>query len=374
MIGASPLTGGNPIKPSAPAPEIPVPASRLRKNGDPTLKDVARLAGVSLATVSNVVNGKFGKMTEETRSSVERAIASLSYRPAANARALRMDRRFIAGMLIIDPAASFLANPFIAQLVAGYSNELWANGYSCLINGVRPEQIESSTFVRYAQTDGLCVFQSGPANSRGSILQRLSSLGEPIVAIEEPDLPEGDLASVRQDNFGSAAFLAGELLRRGARTIRILAPNWIWPAMQARVDGIEATVRSKDPKVGVSVVSCGDGQADEAENVISRLLTTLSPGDCLIAGTDRMFHGLVRSLARHNTGSPPLLGAFRGIGDTTQSPPGLVTVYQPAYELGAQAAAKLMKRIADGAFEEIETVIPFTTVPADAHNSLLAAS
>lgn len=331
----------------------------VRKNGEPTLKDVAGLARVSLATVSNVVNGKFGKMTEETRSSVERAIATLNYRPAANARGLRMDRRLIAGMLIVDPAASFLANPFIAQLVAGYSNELWANGYSSLINGVRPDQVETSTFVRYAQTDALCIFQSGPADARHATLQRLCSLGEPVVAIEECDLPHGDIASVRQDNFGSAAMLAGELLRRGARSIMVLAPNWIWPAMQSRLDGIEAAVKAHGSSIVASVVPCGDGSVREAEMAISKLLGSVSPEDCVIAGTDRMLAALAHALSRRPEAFHPMLGAFRGIADTPPLPPRLVTAYQPAYELGAEAARKLMRRIDDGAFAEIETIIPF---------------
>ena len=336
----------------------PEPRPRLRKGGEPTLKDVARLANVSLATVSNVVNRKFGKMTEETRSAVEKAIADLNYRPMANARALRLERRFIAGMLIVDPAAGFLTNPFIAQLVAGYSNELWASGYSCLLNGILPDRIETSTFVRYSQTDGLCVFQSGPLDARRNNLLRLSSLGEPVIAIEEPDLPEGDIATVRQDNFGAGVVLASELLRRGAQRITILTPNWIWPAMQARIEGIGSVVAAHSPSMPVEIVRCGDGHADEAELVISQLLGTLAPQDGLIAGTDRILSGLDQSLSRIQSWSQPLIAAFRGIDAMGSPRTDVFTIYQPAYELGAYAARKLMQRISHGTFLEIDTIIP----------------
>lgn len=316
------------------------------------------MANVSLATVSNVVNRKFGKMTDETRNSVEKAITALNYRPMANARALRLEKRFIAGMLIIDPAASFLANPFISQLVAGYSNALWVRGYSCLINGVRPNQVEDSTFVRYAQTDGLCVYQTGPTTSRLETLRRLAALGEPVLAIEEPNLPDGDIAAVRQDNYAAAVALANEMVRRQARALWILVPSWIWPAMQTRIDGITDAARAHGTPV--HVVPCGDGPVAAAEVAISQLLKGLGPEDCMIAGTDRMFVGMIHSVTRMKSSRQPLIAGFRGIGDAPVLPPGVVTIHQPAYELGAEAARRLMDRIDNGVFSQTESTMPFT--------------
>lgn len=338
-----------------------------RRTGEPTLKDVARLANVSLATVSNVVNRKYDRMTTDTRACVEGAIATLNYRPMANARALRLERRFIAGMLIVDPAASFLANPFIAQLVAGYSNELWANGYSCLLNGARPDQIENTTFLRYSQTDGLCVFQSGPLDSRRGNLMRLSSFGEPVVAIEEHDLPDGDIASVRQDNFSAGFTLGREMLQRGAKRMVILTTDWIWPAMQDRIAGISAANEALGATVPVDIVRCGDGHASEAAPVISGVLDSLSPTGCVIAGTDRMLAGLGQALSRRSSPQQPLIAAFRGIDDMAATPKNVVVVYQPAYELGAFAARKLMQRIADGIFAERDSVIPLPMNASDFH-------
>lgn len=332
---------------------------RGRNGGEPTIRDVARMANVSLTTVSNVVNGKFGKMTDETRSAVEEAITALNYRPMANARALRLERRFIAGMLIIDPAASFLSNPFISQIVAGYSNTLWASGYSCLLNGVHPEQIGSSTFFRYAQTDGLCVFQSGSTEIRHATLQRLATLGEPIVAIEEPNLPQGDIASVCQDNREAGRALTREMLGRGAENIWVLTPDWIWPAMQSRIDGIVAATNAEGSGIPVHVVRCGDGHVGEAEVSISRLIENLGPKDCVIAGTDRMLVAMAQSLTRKASPIQPLIAGFRGLSEMSFLPSGLVTIYQPAYALGVEAAHKLIKRIDDGRFSEIETTIAF---------------
>src|SRR4051794_18008628 len=156
-------------------------------------------------TVSNVFNGRFDSMSDETRKRVEQAIAGLNYRPSASARGLRLERNFTIGMLVADSSAGFLADPFISQVVAGASRFLDEKGYGCLVHGVRPEGFEASIFLRFAPTDGLCVFLSGTEAMRGAMMDRLQRLGEPIVAIQEPgQSPFADVCIVRQDESGGA--------------------------------------------------------------------------------------------------------------------------------------------------------------------------
>ena len=78
-----------------------------------TLSDVAEASGVSLMTVSNVVNGRTSAVGEETRQRVEKEIRRLNYRPHASARSLRLARRWSVGMIIVHESPSFLADPFL---------------------------------------------------------------------------------------------------------------------------------------------------------------------------------------------------------------------------------------------------------------------
>src|SRR3546814_2270421 len=80
-----------------------------------TVVDVAREAGVSPMTVSNVVNGHHRLMSEATRQLVEAAIERLCYRPHVTGRSLRLDRRFAIGIVLVDPSPIFLADPFITR-------------------------------------------------------------------------------------------------------------------------------------------------------------------------------------------------------------------------------------------------------------------
>src|ERR1700733_195022 len=77
-----------------------------------TIREVAKRAGVSLQTVSNVLNGRLSQVGEKTRERVLRSIEELGYQPNLHARGLRSQRTYTVGFLTVDPSARFLADPF----------------------------------------------------------------------------------------------------------------------------------------------------------------------------------------------------------------------------------------------------------------------
>src|SRR5437868_2478320 len=89
-----------------------------------TIKDVAKAAGVSAMTVSNVLNGRLLYVGAATKKRVEREIERLNYRRQANARNLRIAQQRSIGMIIIDQSPFFLADHFTCQVVAGLANVL----------------------------------------------------------------------------------------------------------------------------------------------------------------------------------------------------------------------------------------------------------
>src|SRR5262245_20291147 len=99
------------------------------RRGRATLRDVASAAGVSPMTVSNFINGRLiGNMRRETQLRIQAEIERLGYRPHTMARNLRLARQLSIGMIIIDEAPHYLADPFTTEVVAGLSNELSSNG------------------------------------------------------------------------------------------------------------------------------------------------------------------------------------------------------------------------------------------------------
>lgn len=99
------------------------------------LVDVARAVGVSVMTVSNVINGRLNSVSADTTLRVRAELKRLNYRPNAAARSLRHARTHSVGMLIVNDDPAFLAAPFTTHLVAGLSNFLTESSYSLTIQG-----------------------------------------------------------------------------------------------------------------------------------------------------------------------------------------------------------------------------------------------
>jgi DNA-binding LacI/PurR family transcriptional regulator len=158
-------------------------ATPRRHHGQSTQRDVAREAGVSIMTVSNVINGKHRMMTKETREAVEAAIARLNYRPDSVGRGLRLSRRFSLGLLVVDPSPTFIADYFTTQVVAGLSNSLSQKGYGILIQGASSERLVDIASLRAGGTDALCVMISGAPEERRMLRERLADLNHPFVVL-----------------------------------------------------------------------------------------------------------------------------------------------------------------------------------------------
>jgi DNA-binding LacI/PurR family transcriptional regulator len=148
-----------------------------------TLRDVARLAGVSPMTVSNVVNGTLRGYNDETRNKVMHAIELASYRPDIAARSLRTDRRMSVGMLVVQNGRRFLADPYITNLLDGLCASLNQRGYSMVLQGLHPDEVATSSLVQQLQTDGLCILMSGDFLASGAFRSVVIALRQPISAI-----------------------------------------------------------------------------------------------------------------------------------------------------------------------------------------------
>src|SRR5260370_33496349 len=103
-----------------------------------TIRDVAREAGVSLQTVSNVLNGRHSRTSLKTRQRVLRAVKKLGYHPNAHARGLRLERSGTVGYFTVDPSPRFLADPGRAGLLSGVAHVLREQDYCLLVQALLP--------------------------------------------------------------------------------------------------------------------------------------------------------------------------------------------------------------------------------------------
>jgi LacI family transcriptional regulator len=330
-----------------------------------TLREVAREAGVSVMTVSNVINGKHHLMSNETRQTVHAAVDKLGYRPHSRARSLRLSHDFSIGMLIVDPSPSFLTDAFTTHVVAGLSNYLNQSGYALLIQGTAPEPVRETPMLRQRRTDAICLMASGDAATRRAIYRILEEARQPAVVLQE-EVPDflTDAISVRQDDRGGGAMLARHVLAQGCRRLVYLREAHPWPALENRHRGICSAVADFN---GASVDSlcCETAGTVEAQSAFAAYAEARGLPDAVLAGNDQIGIAVLKWLAERAVAVPDRVKVtgFNAFDFWQFATPTLTTVRSPAYALGETAAANLLQRLKVGCFVQRDVILAVALEP-----------
>lgn len=325
----------------------------------PRLSDVARRAGVSAMTVSNVINGRFRQMSPKTRHAVEKAIRDLGYRPHAAGRSLRLDEALNVGMLVVDEAPSFLSDPFTAHLIAGMTNYLSSRGYGVVVQGVKPDEFERSMFIRKFATDGLCILMSGPPEQYSERVRAVASLGQPTVLFETKVKEDYDnVCSIAQDNFGGGKKIAEHLLECGVSRVLLVLPRLSWPAILERRRGVEAVFRT-NRGVDLDFVLCDEDLASTQAAIVQKLDAGFTP-DAIIGGNDQMAIAAMNLVRRRGMRVPDdiMITGFNAFEFRSYADPLLTSVVSPVQQMGSKAAEELIRRIKTGSFSSKDIVFP----------------
>jgi LacI family transcriptional regulator len=331
-------------------------------SGRVTIRDVARGAGVSLMTVSNVINSRFGEMSPRTRERVEKTIRTLNYKPHSIARNLRLAERLSIGLLVIDSDPMYLAHPGHAYVVAGLSSYLNERGYSLTTQGVHVDQVQTALALKKIEVDALCVIQSGERPQRTETIRNLLNTPYPCVLIHERRLSLPNLCCIRADDFQGGYLLATHLIERGCRNLLLVQPETIWASMEERVRGIVAACR----KTGVrhSMIRCGTVHLEDAHQALATYFDTSPLPDGILACHDQMGISVLKFLKERSIAVPDevRVTGFNGFELWKYSDPLLTTVRAPADELGRTAGEQLIARLTMGAFRKPSITLPVELV------------
>lgn len=206
------------------------------------LKMIAQKAGVSTATVSNVINGNHHKVSQETIAKVQKIIEENHYKPNATARSLASKKSKIIGVVVpnIDVDENFTINPHYAHLLALLERYIRKQGYYMMMRCVR-QCNESIPLFSSWNVDGMIFF----GTFRGEVIEIKDSLNVPAVFIDTyaEDLP---ITNVGIDDY-KGGYLSGKyLLDKGHREIAIVAPNIHYTGvMQQRYNGFRDACKER---------------------------------------------------------------------------------------------------------------------------------
>jgi LacI family transcriptional regulator len=301
-----------------------------------TIKDVAQLAGVSVATVSRVLNEK-GPIREATRSQVLEAVAQLRYVPHSGARSLITNQTQTIGVLLPD-----IYGEFFSEVIRGIDLAARRAGYHLVVSGSHSSRTEIEAVLRAlrGRVDGLIIMS--PDTDAGSLEANLPPT-LPIVLLNSR-FGGRQYDSLGIDNYGGATAVVHHLLELGHRRIaHIRGPERNLDAqdrLRGYRDALAAAGIAADPALEVP----GDFTEEAGFRAAPALLGRESPPTAIFAANDSMAIGCLSALQRTGIRVPDdiSLAGFDDIPIARFMSPPLTSVSVSTIELGARAAERLL--------------------------------
>jgi LacI family transcriptional regulator len=308
----------------------------MRTTG-PTLHQVAKLAGVSIATVSRVMRD-IGPVTEVTRRKVEAAIDELDYRPSHLGQAL-VNRRH-GTLAIVFPG---LSGPYYSEVIHGYERRAIESQMSLLILGPGGhEHSERLTLDLANRTDGLAILGSTIADAT---ILRLAQRSTPLVTVARR--PLAGIPNVRVDNTTTTRELVLHLIHvHGCQSLAYIGSTEESSDGADRWQGLLDACREADVTPPAAPFDPAWDQRSGAW-AGTRLLQREPLPDAIVCGSDEIATGVLSALASQGVRVPGdvlVTGWDDGPSARYMNPP-LTTVFQPAEQLGYESATQLLRRL-----------------------------
>lgn len=314
--------------------------------GEPTLHDVAKLAGVSIKTVSNVLRGVSSKASEATAARIYAAIEELNYRPNLSARRLRTGRSDVIALAVPD-----LRNPYFAELAAAMITAAREAGFTLLIEetGGDPDiELSAAEGLHDPMIEG--VILSPLAVDSAKLAARSRRL--PLVLLGERDYPGGGEDHVLFDNVAASYRITGHLLEQGYRRIGVIGRQDDPPHATAvkRLAGYRSALREAgiryQPQLAPAVSGAPYGKATGA--AAARTLFDLAKRpDAIYCFADVLALGALRAAHECGLHSPDDFGlaGFDGIDEGRFSVPTLTTIAVDFGDMAGLAVSALVERM-----------------------------
>lgn len=314
-----------------------------------TIKDVARAADVSIATVSKIVNGKDEHISETTRQRVFEIIEGLGYVQNSMAKGLKEANTKTLGLVIPD-----IGNAF-PEMAKGAQDEAFAHGYTMLFGSTDNNFVQEEKFLdtlKSKMVDGIIYVSSNPETSK----KLLSDISIPIVSIDRKIEKNQNMGSVRIDNLSAMKDVAGYIAQKGCRRIGYITADISVSPSRERYEGFTAGLQAAGIAFDKRLHYAGTFSVETGQIGAMTLLQREPKLDCIICGNDLMAIGAVSTCQRFGRKIPAdikIMG-FDDIYISRYLNPELTTVRQDAYEMGRCAAGMLIRHI--------EQKIPLTDV------------
>jgi LacI family transcriptional regulator len=327
-----------------------------------TIKDVAKLAEVSTATVSATINGT-AYVSPLLKERVNRAIAELGYATDGIGRSLKKGITSLLGLMVDDMTA-----PFYTALVEEIEAAAYAEGYTLLLCHTGRDVAKERKYLSLMRTHRVDGIIWSPTGGVGDYPPgQFERFPIPIVFVDRivPSFQSYD--SVLLNNRSAGLQATNYLLDLGHRRIAMITGrDFIEPARERR-EGFQEAFRRRGLEADGRLIRNGNFREAEAFEECKKLLSEDKSVDAILVGSDQMFIGVMRALGHFGLSCPrdvsivtiddfPLAGVFN---------PRMTSVRQPVGEMAKVALRLLLRRIAPEKTEAVHTVVEPTLVVRD---------
>ncbi|GAA4707981.1 LacI family DNA-binding transcriptional regulator [Brevibacillus fulvus] len=316
-----------------------------------TIHDVAKLAKVSIATVSRVMSGA-DPVNPKTQQRVLAAMEKLNYRPNGLARNLRNLRTNVIIALMPN-----IQNPFFSEVIRGIEDGAREAGFHLLIgntDGDRGKAKEYMALLDESLADGLILTT---AQTDQAFLDEFAAHRPIVLACEY--MEGSTIPTVSIDNISAARKVVKHLLALGHRRIaHIMGPNEVILS-RARLAGYRQALQQHGLEVDEMLVQEGDFSLDSGYRVTRKLLSFKRPPTAIFAANDEMAIGAIRAIREHGLQIPDDI-SVAGFDDLTVSSfvsPSLTTIQQPRYEIGYRSVEMLIRLIRSEPLAQTQVVL-----------------
>lgn len=323
-----------------------------------TIGDVAKKAGVSVATVSRVLNRK-GKVRPETAQRVFEAVKQLNYQPNLMARNLRRSETRV--LLILTPN---MTNPYYARILMGIGDTATNLGYSAFICNTADKhenEVKALNMLEQRRADGAILLASALG------CERLLPYAErfPLLQCSEFD-PEVDISHISIDNYVAAKDVVNYLVELGHKDIAHMSSENNYLSTRLRKEGYQDRLKAQGLPVREEYIAYASRDYSfRSGKIAARKLLSLNPrptavfciSDTLALATIMVAQEMGLSVPQDLT----VIG-FDDVEETQMFHPYLTTVAQPCYDLGCRSAIILTELIHDSQKGSVQEILPHEIV------------
>ncbi|GAB4199860.1 MAG: LacI family DNA-binding transcriptional regulator [Wenzhouxiangellaceae bacterium] len=309
------------------------------------IDDVARLAGVSIKTVSRVLNQE-PNVRAATREKVQLAVEQLNYQPSLSARSLAGDRSHLIGLLYDNPSVNY-----IAGLQEGTQRRCRQSGYHLIAEPVGHDtntMLERVAMLqRQLRIDG--VILTPPVCDNQEVIDLLNRHHTPFVLIA-PEHNHSSAACVLMDDLMAAYDMTAYLIRLGHRNIAFIKGHPDHGASHLRYQGFRKAMKEHQLSVPRGYVRQGYFSYRSGMNCAEKLLSLEQPPTAIFASNDDMAAGVMAAAHRHGIQVPETL-SVAGFDDSPVASviwPQLSTIRQPMADMAATATELLISQLSSG--------------------------